>query len=81
MTYSFDSLYQDWVTHVLTNIPSTPDKDLTVEKFVISVQMDIDDMINEGEKRTKTDEKTGCSDDISYPFDSLNRTKRVRKTG
>ena len=49
MTYSFDSLYQDWVTHVRTNIPSTPDEDLTVENFVQGIQMDIDDMINEGD--------------------------------
>jgi hypothetical protein len=47
----------------------------------VSVPASRTDRINDGEKRKKTDEKTGCSDVISNPFDSLNRTKRVRKTG
>ncbi len=50
MTYSFDSLYQDWVTEVTTNVPSTPSTSLTVERFVEGVQADIEDMINEGDE-------------------------------
>ncbi len=41
--YNFNDLYQQWVTDVKTNVPSTPDDRLTTEEFLSQVQSTIQD--------------------------------------
>ena len=47
MTYSFDSLYQSWVTDIQTNIPSTPCSSLTKKSFLDNMLCEFECYMNE----------------------------------
>ena len=50
MSYDFNTLYQDWVNYVRSQSPNVSDDTLTVEDFVSNIQVEIEDMINEGDE-------------------------------
>ena len=49
MTYTFDTLYSDWVSDIQMNSPSTPDSYFTVDNFFMNVDAEIEELMNSGD--------------------------------